>query len=230
MAKKQNISREEGIDLVELIQTFWKHKFLIFALIIVCAFALVIKTAYLTDDEYTSSGILYVSNRMEQYDERTAISKSDIDTSRTLSTTYIEILKTSKFLEEVGMEVGGYTWEDILRFVTITSVNDTELLKISVTTRDPNSTYLITRSILEKAPAKLKSVYKKGEVEIVDPPRYPLKPTSKNITRNALIGALIGFILGAFIAFEYNYFDTKVRKGEDAAKRYDVSLLGEISD
>lgn len=230
MENKQNISHQDGIDLVELIQTFWKHKFLIFALMILCAFAMVIKTAYFTEDEYTSSGILYVSNRKEQLNENAAISKSDIDTSRTLSTTYIEILKTSKFLDEVGADVGVYGWEDILSLVDITSVNDTELLKVTTIARDPDISYLITNSILNKAPQKLKSIYKNGEVEIVDPPRYPEKPNDKNLPRNAFIGMLAGLVLGVLIAFEYNFFDTKVRKSEDVARRYDVSILGEISD
>ncbi len=230
MTKKQRVSREEGIDLVELIQTFWKHKFLILALMIIGAFAMIIKTAYLTEPDFTSSGILYVSNRKEQANENAAILKSDIDTSRTLSTTYIEILKTSKFLDEVGEAIGSYTHKDILRFVTISTINDTELLKVTTTTRDPRIAYLITKNILDKAPAKLKSVYKKGEVELVDPPRYPEKENDRNVARNALIGMLAGFVLGAFIAFEYNFFDTRVRRGEDVAQRYNISILGEISE
>ena len=223
--------KNEGVDMFDLIQIFWKHKLIIAAFMIVCAFVMLLKTAYFTSDKYSSSGILYVSNRKEEPNENGAILKSDIDTARVLSTTYIEILKTSYFLEEVGAAVSpDYTWHDISKMISITTINDTELLKIATTAPSANEAYYVTKSILEKAPEKLKSIYKKGEVEVVDPPRYPLTPNDKNIARNAFLGAIIGIIIGALVTFIINFFDTKVRKGEDAAKRYNVSVLGEISE
>jgi capsular polysaccharide biosynthesis protein len=232
MNAKDIITNDDNtLDIIELIKMFWKHKIIIITLVIVCIFMMVIRTTYFTDDMYTSSGILYVSNRKEIPDEYDAILKSDIDTSRTLSTTYIEILKTSYFLEEVGEELDlDYTWKDISGMVNITSINETELLKVATTAPDPQEAYDITKEILEKAPDKLRTVYKKGEVAIVDSPRVPTAENDKGLAKNALLGAVLGFILGALYVFVNSFFDTKVRNSEDLAKRYDVPVLGVISE
>ena len=42
------------------------------------------------------------------------------------------------------------------------------------------------------------------------------------------MGAILGLVLGMAIVVVVNLFDTKVHKAEDVAKRYSVSILGEI--
>ncbi len=224
------IYEEKGLDMVELIQMFWKNKIVIISLMVLCTLLMIVKTMYFSEDTYTSSGILYVSNRQSEYNENVAVLKSDIDTSRTLGTTYMEILKTSHFLEEIGSLTGNkYPWRDLSKMISITSVNDTELLRVTTVSENPQDSYDITCTIMERASEKLKSVYKQGEVEIVDPPRLALTPNDKGAARNAILGALVGIALGAIYVFVTGFFDKKVRSSEDLEKRYGISILGEIS-
>ena len=44
--------KNEGVDMFDLIQIFWKHKLIIAAFMIVCAFVMLLKTAYFTNTPF----------------------------------------------------------------------------------------------------------------------------------------------------------------------------------
>ena len=221
---------ESGQDILTYIQMLWKHKAVIIVLTVLAALLMFAKTTYLTADTYTSYGILHVSNKKEESDPDTSIKKTDLDTSKSLSTTYIEILKTRAFLRDISNAVDGkYSGTQIGSMISISSVNDTELLKITVTAGNAEDAYQIAQAFMAQAPAKLISVYKSGEIEVVDPPVKPTIADNKGIARNTAIGFVLGFVLGAVYAFIYEFFDRKIHKSDDVAKRYGVSILGETS-
>ena len=142
----------------------------------------------------------------------------------------IEILKTPSFLDDVANDTEQHDNDTLSQAVHISSINETELLKITVTTNEAYLSLKIANTILNKAPDKLLSVYKNGEVEIVDSPKYPLKPDDKNLIMKIIIGGLTGFIIGVAIVFIKSFFDTKVRNSEMIEKRYNVSILGELPE
>lgn len=217
-------------DIIEFLGVLWEHKWFIVLLSVLLAAAMFVKTEYFTSDTYTSSGILYVSNKRDLSQQDNAIQKSDIESSRTLSTTYIEILKTRAFLTEVSNQIGGnYSWNQIANMLSISSMNETELLRISVRAHNAEDAYLIAKEIVNNAPEKLISVYKSGEVEVVDPPVRPEQANDKGLLKNIVLGAAAGMALGCIYVFLRCQFDTKIHKSEEIEKRYNVSILGEIS-
>ena len=232
MNENERIAEAEGLDLIELIRSLWLNKVLIILLVIIGATGMFVKTKYFTKVMYVSNGTIYVSNKTEQQqvEKPKNITASDIDSSRQLSVTYMEILQTQSFLQEVSDDCGGkYSWAQIGGMTTIASVNETELLLISVKSEVMEDSKMIVESILKNAPDKLKGIFESGEVKIVDPATPP-KPIPKPVTKNTIIGALAGLILGVLIVVIRNFFDTKVRSAEDVAKRYNVSILGELAD
>ncbi|MBO4896896.1 MAG: hypothetical protein J5590_01190 [Clostridia bacterium] len=233
MNENERIAEAEGLDLIELIRSLWLNKVLIIILVLIGAAGMFVKTKYFTKDMYSSNGILYVSNKNEQLqqsDKPRNITASDIDSSRQLSVTYMEILQTRDFLDEVANDCGNkYTWGQIANMTTIASVNETELLLISVKSENKDDTQMIVKSILQKAPEKLQSIFESGEVKLVNSATAP-QTIAKPVTKNTIIGALAGLILGVLYVVLRNFFDTKVRSAEDVAKRYNVSVLGELAD
>lgn len=234
--EKEVVAGDNGLDLIELLQIIWKSKWIILAMMVLGVLVTFIKVNYFTQDRYTANGILYVSNKSADGDtEVTKITQSDINSSRTLGTTYMEVLKTRSFLTDVGRAAYEnhttklYKYGEIRQMMSVAAINETELLNISVTAESPHDAYLIAEQILTLAPQKLNSVFKSGEVEIVDEVVEPTSPVSKGGTRKMMLGAFVGVALGAVLVFILNFFDTKVRKSDDVAKRYNVSILGEIA-
>ncbi len=64
--------------------------------------------------------------------------------------------------------------------------------------------------------------------KIYQPATLPVAPTSPNVALNLIIGALAGLVLGALVAFAYDYFDTSVKTLEDAERHLGLPVLGVI--
>ena len=228
--KKEFMTKETQIDLIELLKDIWKHKFLVVVMMLLCMFAVGIKMVYFTHYTYTADGVLYVSNKVSVSDDTDVVEKSDIDTARTMSETYIETLKTREFLMDVSDKVGGeYSWEQIKKMMSVYAINQTELLSVSVTANSPEDAYKIANAITTLAPKKLSSVCEGGSISIIDKVIVPIRPNGKGTVKAVAAGGIVGIALAVMIVFLREFFDTKVHKSEDVAKRYDISILGELS-
>ncbi len=228
MAEKEIKKYDDGMDVVKCLKILWRHKLVIIAVTVLLAAAMLVKTAFFTDYTYTSFGILHMNNRERNSESTDVILKSDVEASEALNSTYIEILQTRAFLNEVSEAIGGkYTAGQISGMLNISAIDDTALLKVSVKAGNSKDAQLIAQTILDKSPAKLTSVFKGGEVTIVDPAQEPSAPNSKGYARNMLIGALAGLVIGIAYAFIREFLDKKVHGGDDVAARYGISILGE---
>lgn len=232
MNENERFAEAEGLDLLELLRNVWLNKVLIIILVLIGAASIFVKTMFFTKDTYASSCVIYVSNingQMLQADKQ-RITASDIDSSRQLTITYMEILQTPEFLSEVAADCGNtYTWRQIANMTTMASVNETELLLIQVKADNPDDAKRIVTAIMRKAPGKLENIFEGGEVKIVNNATNAER-VSKQVVKRTIIGALIGLIIGVLIVALKKFFDTKVRSAEDVSKRYNVSILGELAD
>ena len=216
------------IDVGRVFRTIWSKKVFISILSVLLATVFFVITYFFTDYTYTSEGVLYVSNRNDSSSSST-ISKSDIDTAKTLSETYIEILKTRDFLEGVSELTESKTdWEDIKEVLSLSAVNETELIRVSVTTDDPDLSFNIAENVVKAAPEKLLSVYEAGKVSVVNKVYYPEKANGRGVALKTVAGLFIGAFLGVAYAVLYAIFDKKIHNGAQISEKFDLSVLGEV--
>jgi succinoglycan biosynthesis transport protein ExoP len=67
-----------------------------------------------------------------------------------------------------------------------------------------------------------------SNVSIIDTAEVPIKPTSPNMTRNMVIGLIVGVALAAFAVFIKDQFDDSIRLPEDIEYKLGLTLLGVI--
>lgn len=136
----------EALNIFEILQYIWKGKFLILAFMIVSALLMAIRVEFFVSETYTADGVLYIySQNLDNIQGTPAIQDEDaesdanstsvtgaaINDARTMSTTYMETLKLRSFLTEVSEEIGGvYSWQQIKNMMQISSVNETEYIKV----------------------------------------------------------------------------------------------------
>ncbi len=220
---------EKEMNLLEIFGAIWQRKVIVILLAAIVAVLAFVKVFYFTEPTYSSKGILHVSNISSDVNTN-KLTQTDILSARELSATYKEILFTRSFLNEVATVVGGeYNWAQIKSMISISSVNDTELLSITVVSDNPKVSYIVAQSILEKAPEKLTSIFSSGQVTVVDEAVYDTNPIDKGVLKFTILGLFVGLVLGVVIVLFFHFFDNKVHRGDDVAKRYNVSILGELS-
>lgn len=178
------------------------------------------------DPLYRTDGNLYVNAQRTQTSD---ISQQNQLASQTLVTTYKEILGSRSFLSQVAEDVDNlYTIENLKKMISMSSVNGTEILQITVTGKIPEDVYKICHSVLIHAPDELIRVVNAGSVKILDDGQIPTAPVSPNVKRNVLIAFMAGMILGAFVILVLELFDTRIKSRDDIVNKYEEPLLGEI--
>ncbi len=193
--------------------------------IMICAiaFALVafIVFGLLIPPSYTATVSIIVDNRTVN-DPSSANyglkSTSDITASRMLTDTYIAIFRTSTFLESVSKTVnetsevitGGerspLTGKQIEDMLSMSAVNQTELLQIDASSSSPQLCVDICYAIVEEAKIVLYNTMNQSTVISVEGDNIllPTSPSSPGATSKAVIAGALGFLVScAFIIVSF---------------------------
>lgn len=212
------------MDIVDMLMRRWW--IMLISMMIVGIMAFVFTEVFISPT-FRSEGALYVNASKEQVNQ--SVTTSTITASQQLVNTYAEILKRRTFLEDVAEDIGNkYSVEALQGMISILPVNETEIMEISVTSTDPEDSYLIAHSILMRAPDELMRVVEAGSVKLLDDAQRNDVAVAPNLRQNTLIGALLGIILGALIILLLEFVDTRIKNAESIVSKYDEPLLGEI--
>lgn len=114
------------------------------------------------------------------------------------------------------------------KYVTISSVNNTEVMKISATTNNPEVSAAICNIIAEIAPEFLTRVVGAGSVEVIDRAKPNDSPTSPNVRHITAMGGLIGLFLSVVAIVMADFLNDTIRDTEQLRRRFEKPLLGEI--
>lgn len=215
------------INLSEVFDLVIRRLWIIIVCVTITTAASYTYSAFFVKPEYMSSGTLYVRNVEEVQDTRVDV--NEINASKTLVNTYIEILRSDRFTSIIAEDVDlGYTAAGIRSMLSMNALNNTEILKISVTSENPNHTAKIVNSILEHADDEIIRIVKAGSVEVIDTGKIPVKPVSPNVPLNTVSGAILGGVISMLIIILIHIMDVSVRGEEDVTEKYDIPVLGVI--
>ena len=119
---------------------------------------------------------------------------------------------------------------DLRGMIQVSIPNDTRIITISVNSKDPQDAQQLANSVREIAAEKIKVVTKVEDVTTIEEAKVPTSPSSPNIKRNVMLGALVGgFIAVAFVLL-LEVLDDRVRRPEDVEEALGLVLIGVVPD
>ena len=181
---------------------------------------------------YTSSTSLYIYSSSErQQEENLDITSSELTASQQLADTCGVIIQSNSVLGKVIDQLGLSISEEELRDrIEVATVNETEVISVSVSDTNPEQAQNIANTIADVLPDEFERVVKAGGVEVVDYAEQPDKPSSPNILLNTFAGVLAGFLISCGVVFLIEFFDTRVRDEEGLSEYFDyeIPVLGVI--
>lgn len=228
--ERQNNEEYIEIDLMRLLKAVWKHIVVIILVMLLgggTGFAL---AYYVVPAKYQASALLYVNNSSFSVGS-TSISVSDLSASKTLVNTYIAILNTRLTLNDVINQAGvDYTFEQLRSMISAAAVNNTEIFRVTITSKDPQEAERIANTIVKVLPDKIAQIVDGSSVRTVDLAVAPKQKSSPSYTKFALIGALVGVLLSGGIVVVRELLDDQIRSEEDLLQSYHLPILAAIPD
>lgn len=173
--------------------------------------------------------ILFITPQYESTTKMYVLSKQDMQTSLSLTKDYAELIKSRTVTEGVIAQLNlDLTHEELLKKMAVDSATDTRILSITVTDADPYEACKIANAIRDVAANHIKNVMDIDAVNVVETANIPDQQSSPSISKNGIIGVLLGVLLSvAIILIAYISNDT-VKTQEDVEKYLGLSVLGTI--
>lgn len=217
----------EELDLKELFEMFWSRK--LYVLIIVLVFFLIgcIYSYIFVEPQYKSETSLLLVQQGTNTDSE-SVTTTDLTLNQKLVSTYRELIESKRVLkpviEDLGMEISE---ETLKKSITVSSVKDTELIKIMVANENPENAKLIANKIVDVFSEEVKEIYKIDNVNVIDEAEVENVPYNINHIKDLAIFAFIGIVLAAVYVLIANMLDTTV-KSRESIEKLGLSVLTEI--
>ncbi len=215
------------IDVLSLVKTLWRRKFLI----IVTAFAMAIValgySTFIIKPNYTSTTRIYGVNR--QANENSTLTNQDLQAGTYLVKDYKEIILSQDVLAKVIDDLKLNVQPSALaKKINVTVPTDTRIVSIAVSDGDAKEAARIANSLRQIAAEKIIAVTKVSDVTTLEEAEVPNSPSSPNIRRNTLIGFLAGGVLISVVILVVEVLDDRVKKPEDVEEALGITLLGVV--
>ena len=222
----------EELDLKELISMFLEKKLLIILVIIIFAIMGAIYTLKFIVPEYEASiSLVLVQLGTEATtDSATSISTTDITINSKLVENYREIAKSRIVADTVKQNLHlDIPTSEIQENIAVNSISDTELIRVTVTNKDPKLAYDIATEFAKVFADKVEGLYNIRNVHILDEAQIPQEPSNIHLSKNVLIFAFVGAILVFGYILLINMLDTTVKSDIDIEKALNLPVLASIA-
>ena len=221
----------EEIDLKELFLMFWKRKaeiILIIAIFIVIGF---IYTSVFTKPMYTSSTTLVLAGTNDEASEnQTSITTTDLTLNSKLVSTYSQLVKSNKVVRQVISNLGieEISEEELRNNISVSSVSDTELIKITVTTDNSKYSADIANETAKVFTSEVGEIYNINNVHVVDEAEESETPSNINHKKDVVMFAAIGLVIAFAYVIVASMLDTTVKTEEEVESLVNLPVLASI--
>ena len=219
------------IDLLQLVKGLWHRAWMIvLAGLLVAGIGFSI-SAFLIPPTYSSSIMLYVNNSSASSNPNGSISNSDLIAAQSLVNTYAEILDNRTSLEQVIDAAGvSYTYKELSGMIKATSANETEIMRITVTTEDPYESAKIANAIADVLPGRIATIIEGSSVKIVERAIPVFEKVAPSITKYTVIGGVLGVLGAVLMLAVFIIMDDTIQNEEYVIQTYECPILAKIPD
>ena len=210
------------IDVLSLLRTIWRKKFLILLTAILTTGLAFAYSAFLATPQYDSTTRLYVVNQSS--DNVAGITNQDLQAGSFLVKDYKEIILSQDVLKNVTTTLG--ITDDIKEKITVNIPVDTRILSITVRDSDPNQAATIANTLRDEAAKKIIEVTKVSDVTTLEAALPAEKPSTPQTRRNLVLGFVAGAFLATALVLVLEVLDDRVKRPQDIEDALGLSLLG----
>lgn len=222
---------ENEIDIFQLLQILWKRAWVIVLITVICGVAAFAYSSLFITPTYRSYFTAYVNNRVENFEGNGSTSTSDLNASIGLTYLYQDIIVSRSVLLDAAEECGlDYSYSRLQSMVSTEASNDSALISVYVVDTDPALATRLAAAIARVAPIHVERMRDGSSMRILDEPTQPTGKYAPNNTRNALLGAVAGFVFSVAVILTADLLNDKIQDADELERRHNLVVIGIIPD
>lgn len=219
---------EYEIDLREIFNILMNRWLMIASITLVAAIVAGIISFFVLKPQYEASTTMMVSYKQDQ---ETLMNYNELQMSQKLATTYSQIIKSARIADAViGKLDLDLSAEELNSKISVSQVETTEILKITVKDNDPELAALIANTETEIFKNEINEMMKVDNVSTIDVAKVPENPVSPNKMMNIAIATVLGLMVGVGITFVLEFLDRTYKVPTDIERHLGLPILGAIPD
>ncbi len=215
----------EEIDLLEYIAIMKKRFWIILLVMLISISGSVYLNYFYITPTYQATTTMIISKRQAERE----LQYNDMLLFDKLANNYKELIKSRKVVEQVILQLNlDMDYVQFLESSSIVTVPNTQILKIAISHHMPIEAARIANTYAQIFSAEAEEIFSTNMIEIIDQAVIPYKPVSPKPLINISIAAVLGFMVGLFLAFLVDFFDKSISTPEDIQRHFSLPVLGSI--
>ncbi|HEM3577683.1 TPA: capsular biosynthesis protein CpsC [Streptococcus suis] len=214
------------IDVLFLLRTIWRKKFLIILTAFLGALVAFAYSSFLVTPQYDSTTRIYVVS--QNVEAGAGLTNQELQAGSYLVKDYKEIILSQDVLKKVQTELG--LTQSIKEKIAVSIPVDTRIVSISVRDADPNEAARIANGLRVVAAQKIIEVTKVSDVTTLEEAVPAEEPSTPRTKRNIALGLLAGGFLAVALVLVVEVLDDRVKRPQDIEEVLGMPLLGVVPD
>lgn len=227
---EQQQPAEQEIDLRVIFGILRKYLITIIIVTVLFGIGAYLYSSFFIAKQYSVSAMIIVNNKSN---EKTTVTTTELTAAQNLAEVYSIIIKSDTVLQQVidNLQLN-MSYEQLNSRISVSAVNNTQVVKISMTNTSAEFAQKVVAEIVEVAPPIIVDKVEAGSVKVISASKIDNsgKPVSPSLRRNALIGALAGMVLVLLIVFLKEMFNNTFKTEDDILNTLNVPLIGIIPE
>lgn len=213
----------EEVNVKEFYKFILKNIIVVILVSVVFSIITFVYSKYIKVPLYQTSTTILLTNTTE------AINQNDITLNQKLTTTYSELIKSrrvlSKVIEDLNLDT---TVAKLADQISIESVSNTEILKVSVKDKDKQMAMSIANKTAEVFSHEVVQIYKINNISIIDEAVLPKMVANNTTVRDTIIAFILGGAVSISVLFVIYYFDDTIKYSENLEEEIKLPIIGKI--
>lgn len=218
----------ETIDLKEMLDYFKSKLSIILLITIIVGIIGCVYGLFIQVPKYQSSStIILISNSSND----SSLTYNDISVNKNLVSTYSEIVKSKRVLNQVAENLNlDYSYSKLYSMINVSSITNTELIKITVTDTSKRNARDIADETAKVFSEEIPELYNISNVNVLDEAEEASNPSNVNVPKQIALFIIVGLILGLGVVFIIYYFDRSVKSTEQVESKLGLAVLGTVQE
>ena len=217
-----------SISIQELFVLLKRYIFAIVAAGIIGGIATYCVCSFFVSPVYEANAKMLVNSRQEQTG---SVTNDQITSSQKLVDTYAIIIRSQPVLEPVIEELNlSVDAEKLAKKVSVTSVNDTQVMQIAVQSKNPQQALQIVQEIVKTCPDIIIDAVEAGSVKTIEPAHLLKNPVSPNTSLFTMVATFLCMVAVLLIVVLRFLLDNTYKSEIDLRNDLDLPVLGVIPD